>query len=245
MAIDIKKLGGSVLKSQQDFKTAAQYLAACYKNNPELVVVVSAPYGETNTLILQAQEYSSNKGTAYELLLQTGEQKSCALLGLALQELNIPFHIFCGHTIHLYKQKNGDFSIDKGIYQEALKNGIVIVGGFHVLNDENQLMNLGRGGSDFTAILLAHFLQPQTCELIKDVPGIFNVFEDFSLSNERFQQINFKDLLNLVNSDARIVQKEAVLFAMKKNILFYVKSLHGNGSFVGNFETKFYPTKQP
>lgn len=241
MTISVKKIGGSVLKSQQDFKAVANYLAKAYEENNELMVVVSAPYGETNSLILQAQEYSASKGDAYELLLQTGEQKSCALLGLSLQELNIPFTIFCGATVHLQKKEDGNFSIAKDIYFEALKKGVVIVGGFHVLDSHNNLINLGRGGSDFTAILLADFFSAISCELIKDVPGIFNTFEDFSLSNERFLQINFKDLLALANSGARVVQKEAILLAIEKNVPFSVQDIHGNGTLVGNITTKIHP----
>ena len=240
MAIEIKKLGGSVLKSKQDFKRAAQYLATCYKDNPEIIVVVSAPYGETNSLMHQAQDFSSNLGDAYELLLQTGEQKSCALLGLALQSLGIPFHIFCGFTVHLYQQRKEKFSVDHDIYTHALKNGIVIVGGFHVLTPQNHLVNLGRGGSDFSAILLADFFHAKSCALIKDVPGIFNTFKS---TTERFQQINFNDLLKLAASGARIVQKEAILYALNKNIPFTVKALQGNGTMVGNFPTLLYPTQ--
>lgn len=238
MSIEVKKIGGSVLKSQRDFKVVADYLSRAYKKNNKLIVVVSAPYGETNSLILQAQAYSSSKGDAYELLLQTGEQKSCALLGLSLQELNVPFTIFCGSTVHLKKKEDGKFSISQGFYFEALEQGIVIVGGFHVLDDHDKLINLGRGGSDLTAILLADFFAADSCELIKDVPGILNVFEDFSLSNERFLQINFRDLLSLVNLGSRVVQKEAVLLAMEKNVPFSVRDIHGNGTLVGNFTTK-------
>ena len=238
MAVEVKKIGGSVLKSQQDFRAVADYLAQAYKKNNKLIVVVSAPYGETNSLILQAQEYSATQGETYELLLQTGEQKSCALLGLSLQELNIPFTIFCGPTVHLQKQGEDKFSISQGIYSEALGKGIVIVGGFHVLDACNHLINLGRGGSDFTAILLADFFSASSCELIKDVPGIYNTLEDFSLSHERFEQINFKDLLRLIDSGARIVQKAAVLWTMKKHISFSVQDIHGNGTRVGDFITK-------
>ena len=235
MSVEVKKIGGSVLKSQQDFKTIADYLAQAYKKNNALIVVVSAPYGETNSLILQAQEYSATKGEAYELLLQTGEQKSCALLGLSLQELNVPFTIFCGPTVHLQKKDEGNFSISRENFSKALGKGIVIVGGFHVLDSHNNLINLGRGGSDFTAILLADFFSASSCELIKDVPGIYNTFEDFSLRHEPFQQINFNDLIKLIDSGARVVQKEAVLWAMKKHIPFSVQDIHGNGTLVGDF----------
>ena len=120
MSVEVKKIGGSVLKSQQDFKAIADYLAQSYKKNNALIVVVSAPYGETNSLMLQAQEYSAIQGEAYELLLQTGEQKSCALLGLSLQELNVPFTIFCGPTVHLQKKDAECLSLASGSYWAEL-----------------------------------------------------------------------------------------------------------------------------
>ena len=53
MSIIVKKIGGSLLKSDIDFTTIAAYLANIYKKNPRLVVVVSATQGTTDRLIFK------------------------------------------------------------------------------------------------------------------------------------------------------------------------------------------------
>ena len=230
MSLVIKKIGGSLLKSNKDFKTIAAYLAKAYTINPRMIVVVSALHGETDRLIHEAEAVCPNQCQARELLLSLGEQKSCALLGLALETLRIPYTIFSGTHVGIAKEQNGDYTVDKAAYEAALQNGMIIVSGFHVADTTLNLINLGRGGSDFTAILLAHALKADTCELIKDVPGVFNTRPEWGPLGQFFKTLSFDQMLALSDQGVPVVQKAALLFAKQHKVSFRVTNLTGVGT---------------
>lgn len=233
MSLVIKKIGGSLLKSDEDFKKIAAYLAEAYHQNPRMIVVVSALHGETDRLIHEAEMLSPTPCHARELLLSLGEQKSCALLGLALEPLGIPYTIFSGTHVGLSKGRNGTYEVNKTSYEAALQNGIAIVSGFHVVDGNFNLINLGRGGSDFTAILLTQALKANACELIKDVPGVFNTHPEWGPLGQFFKNLSFDQMLQLSEQGVPVVQKEALLFAQRHNVSFRVADLSGKGTIIG------------
>ena len=232
MSLVIKKIGSSLLKSDEDFKKIAVYLAEAYQKNPRMIVVVSALQGETDQLIHEAGNISTKQSNARELLLSLGEQKSCALLGLALEILSIPYTIFSGSHVHIFKDSNDNYKVDEIAYNTALNQGILIVSGFHVLDKNMKLVNLGRGGSDFTAIILAHLLKPKACDLIKDVPGVYNTNPQWGPLGQYFKTLSFAQMLELSHQGVPIVQKEALLFAQQHNVPFRVTNLSGNGTHI-------------
>lgn len=228
----VKKFGGSLLRSDADFLVIANYLSKFYNQGLPLIVVVSAQYGMTDKLIQQAMRYSPCQGEAYELLLSLGEQHSCALLSLALQSLGIPSKVFCGYHVGIHKTSKDGFDIDVDTYWQAVKQGIVIVGGFQVMNEKSQLLNLGRGGSDLTALLIADAMD-LNCELVKDVSGIFDLDDQGKRLDNFYKHITFKDLQRLLKLGAFVVQPQAVDFAEKKQYSFTVMDIYGCGTKVG------------
>ena len=114
-----------------------------------------------------------------------------------------------------------------------MQTGIVIVSGFHIVDKNLNLVNLGRGGSDFTAILLAHTLKADACELLKDVPGVFNTHPEWGPLGQFFKNLSFDQMQELSKQGVPIVQKEALLFARQHNIPFRVADLSGVGTTIG------------
>lgn len=236
MAFFVKKFGGSLLKTTSDFEIIANYLSKFYQQKHELVVVVSAPAGLTDAFIKEANVNNfptNNEG--FNLLLSLGEQKSCALLGLALQKIQIPFSIFAGAQVGIKQTASGFWQIDKQRYLSAIRKGIVIVSGFQALNEINQLFVFERGGSDLTALILAHQLQADICELYKDVGGIFNIDPKKDASASPFSTISFNDLTSFLQQNTPIVQQQALEYAKTYQQCFSVKNLKNQGTFVGNF----------
>lgn len=235
MALFVKKFGGSLLKKTLDFEKIAHYLSDFYQKNHHLIVVVSAPANLTDRLIeeVHAHNFSQNS-KAFDLLLSLGEQKSCALLGLALESRKIPFSIFSGAQVGIKRTASGCWQVDDQRYQSALKNGIVIVSGFQALDKDDQLFVFERGGSDLTALILAYQLKADFCELYKDVGGIFNTDPKKDTSANFFMNISFDDLALLISKNASVVQQQALDYAKNYQQNFCVKNMKNQGTFVGN-----------
>ena len=239
MALLVKKFGGSLLKTISDFEIIAAYLSKFYQQKQNLVVVVSAPADLTNSLITEVHTHNfPTHNKAFNLLLALGEQKSCAFLGLALEKKQIPFSLFAGPQVGIKKTASDHWQVDTQIYQEAISKGIVIVSGFQALNAANQLFVFERGGSDLTALILAHQLKADLCELYKDVGGIFDVDPKKDASANPFSSIGFNSLAPLLKQDAPIVQQQALEYAKTCQQCFWVKNLDNQGTFVGNLDTE-------
>ncbi len=233
MALIIQKFGGSILTDEQQFNKIAHFIAASYKEEHQLVVVVSAMKGTTDFLLNQGHQVNSTvgQGPCLDLLLALGEQKACALLGLALEQQKIPFVIKSGFRVGLQQLPDGQWSVDTDAYAKALRKHVLVVSGFQALNTHDQLITLGRGGSDLTAILLAHFLHAERCFLFKDVPGIAHHYTGHS-DDPYYKCISLTELLQLSQKGASIVQQQAIRFALQKNVNFEVVNLQYQGTYV-------------
>ena len=89
MKIIVMKFGGSSLSNNLNLNIVANKIIRFKKdNNAKLVVVVSAQGNDTNNLIKEAKELSSNPNKReLDALLSTGEIKSAAKLSILLNRI--------------------------------------------------------------------------------------------------------------------------------------------------------------
>ena len=87
----VQKYGGTSVGTLERIDAVAERVIKSAKEGHQLVVVVSAMSGVTNTLIEQAEYFSKNpNGKDMDMLLSSGERVSCALLSIALNEKGYP-----------------------------------------------------------------------------------------------------------------------------------------------------------
>ena len=60
----------------------------------------------------------------------------------------------------------------QALLKPEIENAIVVTQGFVGADDEGRTTTLGRGGSDFTAALLAEAIDAEVCEIWTDVTGV-------------------------------------------------------------------------
>ena len=180
--IVVLKLGGSVLTGAKAFRRAAQFLAKRTERAPgeKLVVVVSAQKLVTDMLERRARRILRRPAVrTLDLLWSTGELRSVALLALHLEAIGVSA---VGLNVH---ETGLQFATEHeplpsrpsltGVHLESAvaQNAVVVVPGFLASRGDGAIVSLGRGGSDFSAVLLATGLGAARCELVKDVPGYF------------------------------------------------------------------------
>src|SRR5699024_5033847 len=142
-----------------------------YKKGNNVVVVLSAQGDTTDDLIEKALELNPDPSRReMDMLLSTGEQISCALCAMAIEQMGYPvvsltgwqagFHTNSGYTNARIKRVKPD-----RILEELDKRRIVIVTGFQGLNKYGDITTLGRGGSDTSAVALAAVLHADLCQI--------------------------------------------------------------------------------
>src|SRR5947208_12936337 len=149
------------------------------KRGEQVVVVVSAMGKETDELLHLASQVSKTRpGREMDMLITAGERKATALLCMALHDMGVEADSFTGSQAGFLTDTNHTnakiLEVRPDRLRAALDAGRVpVVGGSQGVSTDRNVTFLGRGGSDTTAVALAHALDADACELYTDVSGVF------------------------------------------------------------------------
>jgi homoserine dehydrogenase len=226
--VTVLKLGGSVLRDQDDLSLAVHEIYRWIRQGHRVVAVVSAFEGTTDALLSRGRELTDNAGEdATAMLLATGEFTTAALLALALSRAGVPTRVVGPHALGLRTRGLGADADPASINVPALRHAlmihpVVVVPGFVGVGEDQNLTLLGRGGSDLTALFISAELGNTHCRLIKDVDGLYE--RDPAIPGprpRRYRSLSWDQALTL---DGGIVQHKAVRLARERRLSFEVGS---------------------
>ncbi|EPW7417321.1 aspartate kinase [Campylobacter upsaliensis] len=230
----VQKYGGTSVGDLERIKAVALRVIESVKAGNELVVVVSAMSGVTNSLIEQAEYFSKNpNGADMDMLLSSGERVTSALLSIALNELGYKAESFSGRKAGIIT--NSVFTkarikhIDTSAIKAALKEGkIVIIAGFQGVDEEGNVTTLGRGGSDLSAVAVAGALDADLCEIYTDVDGVYTTDPRIEPKAKKLDKISYEEMLELASLGAKVLQNRSVELAKKLNVNLVTRSSFNN-----------------
>lgn len=226
----VQKYGGSSLADSWKVAAVAEKIATQRKNGDRIVAVVSARGDMTDRLLALAREAAMEPaGRELDACLAAGEQVSAALLALALQEIGCPAVSLTGiqagiRTDGVYgNARVTGLSGDR--IREELENGkVVVAAGFQGLGPNGDVVTLGRGGSDTTAVALAAFLDAQQCRIYTDVDGVYDEDPRKNPLARRYDALSYDEMLALCHRGARVLHDRAVELAREKQVPLQVLS---------------------
>ncbi|ENA2870770.1 aspartate kinase [Campylobacter upsaliensis] len=230
----VQKYGGTSVGDLERIRAVALRVIESVKAGNELVVVVSAMSGVTNSLIEQAEYFSKNpNGADMDMLLSSGERVTSALLSIALNELGYKAESFSGRKAGIIT--NSVFTkarikhIDTSAIKAALKEGkIVIIAGFQGVDEEGNVTTLGRGGSDLSAVAVAGALSADLCEIYTDVDGVYTTDPRIEPKAKKLDKISYEEMLELASLGAKVLQNRSVELAKKLNVNLVTRSSFNN-----------------
>jgi aspartate kinase len=236
MPITVIKIGGSVLTGAAAYRRAAAFVEERLREHPDerLVVVVSAEYGVTDTLLNAARDIVADPDPAtLDLLWSTGELRSAALLTLELQARGIKATAVNVHQTGLTEPDvRGDAGHSRlralRLLAPLAKCRVVVAPGFLARGDGDAVVSLGRGGSDLTAVLLAAGLGARQCELVKDVPGYFSADPNVDPSASHLPDVEFSEALEMAAAGCDLVQRQALEAARERSLPLVVRAIDGD-----------------
>ena len=242
--VTVLKIGGSVLTGYQGYANAAAFVAARLENSAErFVVVVSAEYGHTDELYQEAKAIGATgldapdaivpDAALLDLLWSTGEVRSVALLSLRLRALGASVTGVSVHEVGLSVRAGDDrIAFNPLSIRAALAaHRVVVVPGF-LATDRHRVVTLGRGGSDWSAVLLAASLGAARCELVKDVDGYFTDDPRIHAGAELIPTITYETALQMADDGCPLVQRHAIVEAARARLPLVIRSLSSEGTLV-------------
>jgi aspartate kinase len=109
--------------------------------------------------------------------------------------------------------------------RQALAAGRVpVVGGAQGVSGEHNVTFLGRGGSDTTAVALAHALGADVCELYTDVSGVFTSDPRVVSDARKMERVSFDELLEMTANGCPKPAMRSVEFARTHGVDLHVRS---------------------
>lgn len=105
-----------------------------------------------------------------------------------------------------------------------LQDNLVITQGFIGQDNKGRTTTLGRGGSDYTAALLAEVLNLSRVDIWTDVPGIYTTDPRVVPSAQRIDEIAFDEAAEMATFGAKILHPATLLPAVRAGIPVFVGS---------------------
>ena len=230
MALIIQKYGGTSVADAERVKEVAKRVLRYKEEGHDVIVVVSAPAGTTDSLIRRAYELSESPNKReLDMLLTSGEQISIASLAIAIENLGkkagslnafqVDFKTTDEHTKAIILGINTD------IIKEKLSEGnVVVFAGFQGITENNEITTLGRGGSDTTAVALGAALKADEVEIYTDVDGVYTADPRVVKNPKKLNTISYQEMLEMAASGAKVLHPRAVEIAARYGIKIHLRS---------------------
>jgi len=158
-------------------------------------------------------------------VLAQGELLSVKLLASLLEKENISANATDARTLIITDENFGNaqpiISISKEnvtTHYKQKKDTIHIVTGFISSNKKGETTTLGRNGSNYTAALLANFLDADELQNYTHVSGIYTANPDLVADAKKIEELSFSEANELANFGATILHAKAIIPLLEKNI---------------------------
>jgi aspartate kinase len=164
-----------------------------------------------------------------KVILAQGELISTALFTLLMQEN--------GHNTVLlpaldFMKIDSDKAPDNRYIKEKIhevlksypKADYYITQGFICRNDQNEIDNLQRGGSDYTATIIGGAINSEEVQIWTDIDGFHNNDPRFVQNTRRVDRLSFSEAAELAYFGAKILHPQTVLPAKVNNIPVRLKN---------------------
>ncbi|WP_340695796.1 aspartate kinase [Hydrogenobacter thermophilus] len=225
----VVKFGGTSVGGLERIENAAKRVIEKVKQGYKVVVVSSAMAGETDRLINLAKQIDPfPPEREMDMLVSTGEQQAVALFAITLNKLGYPAMSLCGWQVPIITDhvhtKAKVLKVGLQRIRNIINEGYIpIVAGFQGVTDNWEITTLGRGGSDLSAVVLAHALGAD-CEIYTDVEGVFTADPRIVPKAKKISRISYEEMLEMASLGAKVMQARSIEFAMKYNVRIHVRS---------------------
>ncbi len=166
---------------------------------------------------------------AQDEILISGEAVSSRVLSGFLNHLNMPNILKDSSDFIVATHEGRRVRVDYALTYSKIKPlsevaNLVVMPGFMAKTKEGKLTTLGRGGSDFSAALVANGVDAHQLFIYTDVSGIYTADPRFVKQAKPIKRLSYEEALELSHFGAKVLYAPSVQPAFEKNIPLYVKN---------------------
>ena len=177
----------------------------------------------------QSQQYSVKQGDA---ILAFGEQFSSRIFAQVLISIGVNSAYFNVQQVMKTNSLYGKAVVDieqlsaaaRKLLAPKLSQQVLVTQGFIGQDGLGETTTLGRGGSDYSAALLAEALGADNLAIWTDVVGIFTTDPRITEQARAIKEISFGEAAEMATFGAKILHPATLIPAMRQNIPVFVGS---------------------
>ena len=190
-----------------------------------------------NVLLTQLAQHAQEQSLNHSLrvadaILSYGEQFSSLIFAEVLCTIGVTAKPFDVRQVMKTNSLFGKAVVDLNLLKEkstellqpVIDECVVVSQGFIGQNEAGQTTTLGRGGSDYSAALLAEALNAKDLAIWTDVVGIFTTDPRITDQARAIKEISFGEAAEMATFGAKILHPATLIPAMRQNIPVFVGS---------------------
>jgi len=122
-------------------------------------------------------------------------------------------------------------------YISKIETNLIVLPGFIARASSGETTTLGRGGSDFSASIVAAALQADCLEIWTDVAGMYTANPKLVKEAQPIKHLSYREAMELSHFGAKVIYPPTIAPVMQKDIPIYIKNTldpSHNGTSISN-----------
>ena len=221
-------------KISQKHKQFAAHLVANPKILKSLSNKLNSDLSELEELVRGLILLGEVTPRSYDYLISFGERLSIDLVSFSLQELKNKSVPLSGKEAGIVTDSNfGDsrplmdttrIRLSKTINEHLTKNTIPVVAGFAGADQHDHTTTFGRGGSDYTATIIASCIDANEIWLMSDVEGMMTADPKLIKNAKLLKQVSYAEAIEMARFGAKQIHPRTFEPLLSKKIPMRIRS---------------------
>jgi aspartate kinase len=166
-----------------------------------------------------------------DMIIATGERLSAYLVSEAIRLHGLDSVLFETQNVIRTDSAFGEAEVDlkatkklinKKLLPEIKKHKVVVCGGFIASDKNGNITTLGRGGSDYSAAIIAASIEAAKLEIWTDVSGIMTADPRFIKDARVIKELSYTEAAELSYFGAKVLHPKTIQPAISEEIPVYV-----------------------
>ena len=214
---------------QKHFTTISELIDTANQN--QLLIKINNQINQLQTLLDGCFLLGELSPRTSDAIASFGELLSSQIIATALQQ-TIPNSTFKDSRELITTNSNfGKAVVDFdstnaqiATYFSSNNSSVVVLPGFIAADDTGNTTTLGRGGSDYTAAIIANGLHADSLEIWTDVNGMFTANPKIVKQAQPIETISYQEAMELSHFGAKVLYPPTIQPVLKANIPIWIKN---------------------
>lgn len=200
-------------------------------NQQILLTYIEKEFGELKRLLGGAYQIGESTPRLRDRILGQGELMSATIISEFLKTEGIDAGFKDSRELIITDNNFGKANVDFRQTTTVSTNfftgnstQVIVLPGFIARSDDGEFTTLGRGGSDYTAAIVASVTQAEVLEIWTDVSGMYTANPKLVKQARTIANINYEEAMELSHFGAKVLYAPTIQPVLAKHIPILIKN---------------------